>query len=249
LKLYSRPRIELAAEGHLQTGIFLYSETKFRTLLFKLASNMSSTQNYFRKREREIRRMIDDAFDAFEEYDEDEDAYESRQKSTKLLPLIPYDRPINRLKQLTYRLAVEVRDKNRIDGLIDYVKERDKAFQTYRDAQVTEWALRLAVVKPPPTRKWKRADVDTEKKSAPNKYSRYLIRPSQISKFGRELELAYSLDIDWRNLTMFISAIGGYEYIHGNRVPPNLESKKWVQGLMRRKDGKDAPVSAPDKSA
>jgi hypothetical protein len=47
---------------------------------------------------------------------------------------------------------------------------------------------------------------------------------------------------------MFISAIGGYEYIHGNRVPPNLKSKKWVQGLMRRKDSKDALGATPDKS-
>jgi hypothetical protein len=158
-----------------------------------MASNMSSTLNYFRKREREIRRMIDDAMDAFDEFDEDEDADESRQESKKLLPLIPYDRPINRLKQLSYRLAIEVRDKHRIEGLIGYVKERDKAFKTYRgaDAHVTEWALRLAVVKPPPTkrlkRKWKRAVVGAEKKAAPNKYSEYVIRPSQTSKFGREL--------------------------------------------------------------
>lgn len=202
---------------------------------------------YFRKRERFIRRAFDASSYAFND-DDDEDVVSEETsrlpKSSRLLHLIPYDRSINQLKRMTYRLAIEVRDTNRADKLIEYVKERDKDFEPYKrtDVHVTEWALRLAAVKPPLAKSRKRKTGPKFLKEATgNRYSEYLINPSQISKFSVELTLAYKLDIDWRNLTMFLAAIGGYDYIHGNRVPLDLASRKWVQGLMHRPNPDQRP--------
>ena len=186
---------------------------------------------------------FDDSDDIEDEDEDNDDGDRKRQnvirrKSSKPLLPIPYDRPVNRLKQLSYRLALEVHDKNREEALIQYVKDRDKEFMPYRgvDPPVTEWALRLAVVKSPRTKKQRRlGKYSNPDAKPPTKYSEYLVSPSQLTKFSSELLLAHSLDIDWRNVTMFISAIGGYDYILAGRLPKNLGSKTWVKGLMRRR--------------
>jgi hypothetical protein len=148
------------------------------------------------------------------------------------------------LKRLCYRLAIVVRDNDCVDELIEYVLERDKDFEPHgkRTKHVTEWALRLAVVTGPPITK--RIGTKRVLRSGPAKRdSEFLIKSSQISKYSMELQLAYDLHIYWRNLTHFIAAIGGSDYIHQNRVPADLATQKWVRRLQRRKSNASAQTS------
>ena len=184
--------------------------------------------DYFRKREIQIRRRYLKLCKA---------RVPNGEKSSKLVADIPYFRPTNQLKQLTYRFALEVSDKGGLEELAKYVEARDKNLPPYRgDGYLSLWALRLVSPKAelPKKRKSRKGPKFLQRVEPTHVLGKYGISSSQISKFGQELQLAYSLNIDWRNLTFFISAIGGYDYINEQRIPNNLESMTWVKRLMRR---------------